>query len=102
MGQTGWSSWSGRALSNPGARFRLRAQGPGREARDQVPKQSSARKTGSGPVWGAMPLGRGAAAEASPWVAGSIGNRLGSYVQRWAWARDVLLKAPPFHCDIIS
>lgn len=76
-------SWKGSARSGPKAKAQLgkRAQG----------------LCGEPGLWGG-----GAAAGASPWVAGSIGNRLGNYVQRWAWARDVLLKAPPFHCDIIS
>lgn len=46
--------------------------------------------------------GMRAAAVASSWVAGSIEDRLVSYVQRWAWGRDILLKTPPYHSDIIS
>lgn len=54
------------------------------EGKRKIRSQSKAQigKQGSGPVCGARPLGRGAAAGASPWVAGSIGNRLGGYVQR--------------------
>ena len=100
------AGWEGGHCQSSGARFRPRAQHPrdGREAQDEVPKQSSDRKAGAQALYGGGEPGLwagGAAAVASPSVAGSIGDRLVSYVQRWAWARDVL-KAPPFHCDIIS
>lgn len=45
-------------------------------------------KFGEGTELRASVAGR-AAAVASPWVAGSVGDRLVSYVQRWAWARGV-------------
>lgn len=62
----------GGRCQSAGARFRLRVQGPGdgRAAQDEVPEHSADRK---GPVWGGEPgpWAGGAAAGASPWVAGA-------------------------------